>query len=77
MKQYQDCFSDELPNELPPVRGEDDHMIDLIPGTSAPPNRPPYHVSRAQQEEIMSQVHELLEKDSYIQVHHHSVLQYF
>ena len=61
LKQYQDCFSDELPNELPPVRGEDDHMIDLIPGT-APPNRPPYRVSRAQQEEIMSQVHELLEK---------------
>ena len=35
-------------------------MIDLIPRI-APPNRP-YRVSRAQQEEIMSQVHELLEK---------------
>ena len=61
LKQYQDCFSDELPSELPPVRNEDDHKIDLIPGT-APPNRPPYRVSRAQQEEIMTQVQELLEK---------------
>ena len=61
LKQYKDCFSDELPSELPPARGEDDHRIDLMPG-SAPPNQPPYRVSRAQQEEIMSQVHELLEK---------------
>ena len=48
LKQYKDCFSDELPSELPPVRNEDDHRIDLILG-SAPPNRPPYHVSCAQQ----------------------------
>ena len=61
LKQYEDCFSDELPSELPPVRNEDDHRIDLIP-RSAPPNRPPYRVSRAQQEEIMTQVQELLEK---------------
>ena len=59
LKQYQDCFSDSLPDELPPVRGVDNHRIDLVPG-SAPTNRPPYRVSRAQQEEIMSQVQELL-----------------
>ena len=53
-------FLDLLPSELPPARGDDDHRIDLILG-SAPPNRPPYHVSRAQQEEIMSQFQELLE----------------
>ncbi|MCO5597114.1 hypothetical protein L7F22_051189 [Adiantum nelumboides] len=41
--------------------GEDDHKIELIPGSS-PPNRPPYRVSYAQQEEILTQVNELLEK---------------
>ena len=61
LKQYKDCFSDELPSELPLVQGEDDHRIKLMPG-SAPPNRSPYCVSCAQQEWIMSQVHELLEK---------------
>ena len=60
LKQYQDCFSDSLPDELPP-QGVDDHRRDRVPG-SAPTNRPPYRVSRAQQEEIMSQVQELLEK---------------
>ena len=31
---------DEIPKKVPPSHGEDDHKIDLIPGTS-PPNRPP------------------------------------
>ncbi|MCO5599187.1 hypothetical protein L7F22_053287 [Adiantum nelumboides] len=57
---HADCFSEGLPSELPPVCPED-HTIDLIPG-SAPPNRPPYRVSRAQNEEIMNQVKDLLEK---------------
>ena len=60
LKQYQDCFSESLPGVLPPERPED-HTIVEIPGTS-PPNRPPYRVSVAQQEEIMSQVNELLDK---------------
>ncbi len=50
-----------MPSELPPSRGEDDHAIDLAPGSS-PPNKPPYRVSWAQQEEIMRQVQELVEK---------------
>ena len=58
---YSSCFFDKIPNELPPSRGEDDHRIDLIQG-STPPNRAPYRVSLAQQEEIMAQVNELLEK---------------
>ncbi|MCO5555891.1 hypothetical protein L7F22_009435 [Adiantum nelumboides] len=57
---HADCFSEGLPGKLPPVRPED-HTIDLIPG-STPPNRPPYRVSRAQNEEIMNQVKDLLEK---------------
>ena len=52
LQAYSDCFSDSIPDELPPSRGEDDHRIELVLG-SAPPNRPPYHVSRAQQEEIL------------------------
>ncbi|MCO5582801.1 hypothetical protein L7F22_036700 [Adiantum nelumboides] len=53
--------SDDILGELPPKRGDDDHMIELIPGNS-PPNKPPYRVSQAQQEEIMRQVNELVEK---------------
>ena len=37
------------------------HRIELIPGIS-PPNKPPYRVSPSQQEEIMTQVNEILEK---------------
>ncbi|MCO5575838.1 hypothetical protein L7F22_029643 [Adiantum nelumboides] len=61
LNQFQDVFIDNIPGELPPKRGDDDHMIELIPGSS-PPNKPPYKVSQAQQEEIMRQVNELVEK---------------
>ena len=61
LSEYQDIFTNDIPGELPPVRGDDDHMIELLPGSS-PPNKPPYRVSQAQQEEIMRQVNELVEK---------------
>ncbi|MCO5563349.1 hypothetical protein L7F22_016990 [Adiantum nelumboides] len=61
LNQFQDVFIDDIPGELPPKRGDDDHMIELIPGSS-PPNKPPCRVSQAQQEEIMRQVNELVEK---------------
>ncbi|MCO5563207.1 hypothetical protein L7F22_016844 [Adiantum nelumboides] len=61
LNQFQDVFIDDIPGELPPKRGDDDHMIELIPGSSSP-NKPPYRVSQAQQEEIMMQVNELVEK---------------
>ncbi|MCO5587568.1 hypothetical protein L7F22_041517 [Adiantum nelumboides] len=61
LNQFQDVFIDDIPGELPPKRGDDDHMIELIPGSS-PPNKRPYRVSQAQQEEIMRQVNELVEK---------------
>ncbi|MCO5581154.1 hypothetical protein L7F22_035032 [Adiantum nelumboides] len=63
LNSFKDCFVDEIPKELPPSRGEDDHKIELIPGSS-PPNSPPYRVSYAQQEEILTQVNELLERVS-------------
>ena len=50
LNEFQDVFTDDIPRDLPPKRGEDDHSIDLIPASS-PPNKPPYRVSRAQQEE--------------------------
>ncbi|MCO5590414.1 hypothetical protein L7F22_044383 [Adiantum nelumboides] len=61
LNQFQDVFIDDIPGELPPKRGDDDHAIELILGSS-PPNKLPYRVSQAQQEEIMRQVNELVEK---------------
>ena len=61
LDEYANCFTDSIPGELPPSRGEDDHRIYLIPGTM-PPNKPPYRASLPQQEEIMAQVNELVEK---------------
>ncbi|MCO5575940.1 hypothetical protein L7F22_029747 [Adiantum nelumboides] len=52
---------DNIPGELPPKRGDDVYMIELLP-SSSPPNKPPYQVSQAQQEEFMRQVNELVEK---------------
>ncbi|MCO5552532.1 hypothetical protein L7F22_006044 [Adiantum nelumboides] len=61
LNEHAELFIDDIPSELPPKRGDDNHRIDLIPGSS-PPNKPPYRVSQAQQEEIMSQVNELVQK---------------
>ncbi|MCO5567551.1 hypothetical protein L7F22_021245 [Adiantum nelumboides] len=61
LNRFQDVFIDDIPGELPPKHGDDDHAIELLPGSS-PPNKPPYRVSQAQQEEIMKQVNELVEK---------------
>ena len=32
LQEYVDCFSETLPMEMPPSRGEDDHRIDLVIG---------------------------------------------
>ncbi|MCO5595276.1 hypothetical protein L7F22_049317 [Adiantum nelumboides] len=61
LNQFQYVFIHDIPGELPPKRGNDDHAIELLPGRS-PPNKPPYRVSQAQQEKIMRQVNELVEK---------------
>ncbi|MCO5572079.1 hypothetical protein L7F22_025830 [Adiantum nelumboides] len=60
LSSFNDCFTTELPTGLPPSRQED-HKIDQVPGSAAP-NQTPYRVSASQQEEILSQVNELLEK---------------
>ncbi|MCO5555515.1 hypothetical protein L7F22_009060 [Adiantum nelumboides] len=61
LNEHAELFIDDIPIELPPKRGDDDHRIDLIPGSS-PLKWPPYRVSQAQQEEIMRQVNELVQK---------------
>ncbi|MCO5564499.1 hypothetical protein L7F22_018160 [Adiantum nelumboides] len=61
LNQFQDVFIDDIPRELPSKRGDDDHMIELIPEIP-PPNKPPYRVSQAQREEIIRPVNELVEK---------------
>ncbi|MCO5601422.1 hypothetical protein L7F22_055543 [Adiantum nelumboides] len=62
LNQFQDVFIDDIPGELPPKRGDDDHTIELLPGSSLP-NKPPYKVSQAQQEEITRKVNEVVEKE--------------
>ena len=54
LDEHAHCFSKTIPIELPPSREVDDYVIDLVPSTS-PPNRPPFRVSLAQQEEIIAQ----------------------
>ena len=61
LREFQDIFMDDIPSEMLPSRGMDDHNIELIPG-STPPNKPPYRVSQAQQEEILQQLDELMSK---------------
>ncbi|MCO5570060.1 hypothetical protein L7F22_023774 [Adiantum nelumboides] len=61
LNEHAELFIADIPDELPPRRGDDDHRINLIP-RSSPSNKPPYRVSQAQQEEIMSQVIELVQK---------------
>ncbi len=33
LNEYQDIFIEDMPNELPSSRGEDDHSIDIVPGS--------------------------------------------
>ncbi|MCO5607281.1 hypothetical protein L7F22_061474 [Adiantum nelumboides] len=61
LNEFEDVFTNDIPSELPPTKGQHDHTIELLPGSS-PPNKPSYRVSQAQQEEITRQVNELVGK---------------
>ena len=61
LDEFASIFTDSILGELPPPRGDNDHKIEIVLG-SFPPNKPPYRVSYAQQEEIMVQMNDLLEK---------------
>jgi len=60
LKEFDEIFSKEDRNGLPPFRGIA-HQIDLVPGASLP-NRPTYRANLEETKEIESQVQDLLDK---------------
>ena len=60
MLEFRDVFLEDLPDELPPVRGIQ-HAIDLVPGASLP-NLPHYRMDPVRYEELYRQVKGLLSK---------------
>nr|XP_027109244.1 uncharacterized protein LOC113729114 [Coffea arabica] len=59
-KKFEDIFSEDVPNGLPPLRGIK-HQIDLIPGIPLP-NKPAYRMGPEETKELQRQVEELLRK---------------
>ncbi|XP_022158064.1 uncharacterized protein LOC111024638 [Momordica charantia] len=55
---FEDLFPEEMPKELPPLRGIE-HKIDFIPGATIP-NRPAYRTNPTEAKEIQRQVDDLL-----------------
>ncbi|XP_073137140.1 uncharacterized protein [Henckelia pumila] len=60
LQEFEDLFSEELPQGLPPLRGIE-HQIDFVP-KSALPNRPTYMRNPEETKELQKQVKELFDK---------------
>ena len=60
LREYEDVFPNELPNELPPIRGIE-HPIDFILGAELP-NKPAYRCDPEASKELQRQISELIEK---------------
>uniref|UniRef100_A0A2N9J0J0 RNA-directed DNA polymerase n=1 Tax=Fagus sylvatica TaxID=28930 RepID=A0A2N9J0J0_FAGSY len=58
--EFEDVFPEEMPNELPPIRGIE-HQIDFVPG-AAIPNRPAYRSNPEETKELQRQVEDLMSK---------------
>uniref|UniRef100_A0A2N9HYV7 Reverse transcriptase domain-containing protein n=1 Tax=Fagus sylvatica TaxID=28930 RepID=A0A2N9HYV7_FAGSY len=59
-EEFEDVFPEEMPNELPPIRGIE-HQIDFVPG-AAIPNRPAYKSNPEETKELQRQVEDLMSK---------------
>ncbi|RVW25290.1 Transposon Ty3-I Gag-Pol polyprotein [Vitis vinifera] len=59
-KEYEDVFPNDVPSELPPIRGIE-HQIDFVLGATIP-NRPAYKSNPEETTELQRQVEELLTK---------------
>ncbi|XP_035539638.1 uncharacterized protein LOC118344013, partial [Juglans regia] len=59
-REFEDVFPEEMPNELPPIRGIE-HQIDFVPG-AAIPNRPAYRSNPEETKELQRQVEDLMSK---------------
>ena len=59
IKQYASVFPPELPKRLPPLRGDADLKIRLLP-SSAPPSTPPFRMSSVELTELKRQIDSLL-----------------
>jgi hypothetical protein len=60
LQEFVDVFLEEMPNELPPIRGIE-HQIDFVPG-AAIPNRPAYRSNPEATKELQRQVEDLMSK---------------
>jgi hypothetical protein len=60
VEEFANVFPGELPDELPPLQ-DIQHQIDLVPGSSLP-NRPHYHMTPKEHEELRRQVERLSSK---------------
>uniref|UniRef100_A0A2N9FHY6 Reverse transcriptase n=1 Tax=Fagus sylvatica TaxID=28930 RepID=A0A2N9FHY6_FAGSY len=60
LQEFEDVFPEEMPNELPPIRGIE-HQIDFVPG-AAIPNRPAYRSNPEETKELQRQVEDLMSK---------------
>jgi hypothetical protein len=72
VREFLDVFPRELLG-LPPIR-EIEFGIDLIPRTT-PISRAPYRMAPAELKELRNQIKELEEKNLFVQVCRHGVLQ--
>uniref|UniRef100_A0A2N9EBM0 Tf2-1-like SH3-like domain-containing protein n=1 Tax=Fagus sylvatica TaxID=28930 RepID=A0A2N9EBM0_FAGSY len=59
-QEFEDVFLEEMPNELPPIRGIE-HQIDFVPG-AAIPNRLAYRSNPEETKELQRQVEDLMSK---------------